>query len=147
MKFLHHSRNVVFFQRQLYSRNLYLYICYLLVALILFVHVHIKQWNFFFYSPKTPNSQSELLKCLDGEQRGGGVPLLDLHLIPVLHQGAADELVQQGLFGQVHSVCGFQPTSIFTLNVPLAGAHNKDSLKKNPHHANLEKKIKHLKTN
>lgn len=79
--------------------------------------------------PPLSNLQSELFKCLDREQRGGGVPLLDLHLVPVLHQGAADEFVQKGLFGQVHSVCVFQPTSIFTLNISCAGAHNKGSLR------------------
>lgn len=86
-----------------------------------------EQWILFLFSMSY--LQPELLERLDGEQRGGGVPLLDLHLVPVLHQGAADELVQEGLLGQVHSLGLFQPPSMFTLNVSCAGAHNKGSLR------------------
>lgn len=58
-------------------------------------------------------SQSQLLKCLHGEQGGVGVPLLDLHLVPVPDKGLTDQLVQQGLFGQIHFVPIFSPIVIF----------------------------------
>lgn len=59
------------------------------------------------------DSQSQLLKCLHRVQRRGGVPLLNLHLVSVPHQRAADELIQKGLFSQVHFVPVFQPSSAF----------------------------------
>lgn len=76
--------------------------------------------------PPSPNSQPELLERLDGEEGRGGVPLLDLHLVPVLHQGAADELVEERLLGQVHTLRVLLPTSIFAFNVACAGAQKKD---------------------
>lgn len=38
-------------------------------------------------------SQPQLLKCLHRVERRGGVPLLDLHLVPVPHQRATDKLI------------------------------------------------------
>ncbi len=60
------------------------------------------------------NSQPQLLKCLHRVQRRGGVPLQDLHLVPVPHQRAPDQLIQQGLLGQVHFVPVSSPVSIFS---------------------------------
>lgn len=57
-----------------------------------------KKW----LSPKS--SQSELLESLHGEQRRAGIRLLDLNLVPVLHQRVADQFIKQRLFGQVNFV-------------------------------------------
>lgn len=70
------------------------------------------------------HSQSQLLKCLHGVQRRGGVPLQNLHLVSVAHQRAADQFVQQGLLSQVHFILVFPPASIFLLlqqNVACTG--------------------------
>lgn len=61
------------------------------------------------------DSQPELLKRLHGVQRRGGVPLQNLHLVSVPHQGASDQLIEQGLLGQVDLIPVCPPASVSIL--------------------------------
>lgn len=73
------------------------------------------------------NSQPQLLKSLHREERRGGVPLQDLHLVSVPHQRAADQFIQQGLFSQVYFIPVFPATSIVSPlrhNVACTGGNN-----------------------
>lgn len=58
------------------------------------------------------DSQSELLEGLDGVERRVGVPLQNLHLVPVQDQRVADQLVEEGLLSHVHSVPLLNPAVV-----------------------------------
>lgn len=61
------------------------------------------------------NPQAQLLESFHRVERGGGVPLQDLHLVPVADQGPADEFIEQWLLRQVHTVLLSTTASMFSL--------------------------------
>lgn len=62
------------------------------------------------------HSQSELLEGLDGVQGRVWVALQNLHLVAVLNQRVADQLVEEGLLSHVHTVPLLRPALISRLS-------------------------------